>query len=38
MLQGSRDQPEHNVAGAAENYLSLMGTFMCEFLAGLRRN
>ena len=39
MLQGSHDQPEHKVvAGAAENYLSLMGTFMCELLAGLRRN
>lgn len=38
MLQGSHDQPEHNVAGAAENYLSLMGTFMCELLADLRRN
>lgn len=38
MLQGSHDQPEQNVAGAAENYLSLMGTFMCELLASLRRN
>lgn len=38
MLQGSHDQLEHNVAGAAENYLSLMGTFMCELLASLRRN
>lgn len=38
MLQGSRNQPEHSVAGAAENYRSLMGTFMCELLAGVRRN
>lgn len=38
MLQRSHDQPERSVAGTAENYLSLMGTFMCELLAGLRRN